>query len=1533
LRLRQEFLDALKECGASAAQGISSFEGSDENQALRSSASLETHCQQAESDMRETGEQGRRERRSAAASMATPFGKAEVDGAQGENLQYSSAMELSRSERAAFGRVAGARHNLVEVSSSLGPAEVCAEEEQARWEGKEEKGSQSQGPRRREAAHENGATRFQIEQARQGEGADHHRMAKRQQQLISGGEKRQGATIVAVAAVKEEGMQSQMSDARRVALGGAGREPEGRGSAKTNRADGMVMDGEDDGMEIARPARSGEARPGGIQRGVADGDLETTNGNWPGERSLSRRRRRQDAGGVVVPLEGGAEAAPGQNQGSGVEVGNTGVWEHMEGEDGTPTGGTIMKVMIAGIEVSVPLPPETFSAWKQRASLAGPSGAEDGESDHRGSSGRTQAAATATATADRHPVAFTTSSESEATGGVAPSTRRPGRDDRTRSSSTPRPFSSANAIEGVAKVGASEDDQQRPDADTTSPFALEEGYDDNVGAGGVLSAGDNISAAGLGRALASGSCDKTFAVGDEGDANTGGERHQRRRSSCRAAAAVASTKPATAIVEDVRQIEDGTRSRRSSQRHVQPESAPLDEALAGGPPQQLGPGRLHGHQNTLRPTSGDSANVVVAVDGDTARNTPATAARGAAGAPGEAAGGGTSANADGRDGNEIYFASSSEEDNENKDEDAGAVAKQNTQPPTDEAEGRNPRDNSIDDGVFDNSRRSFGTWGSSSWVEEDQAAAAAASEFAGGVGWRRLRRDTVTALVRQLGRATAERDRTRQQSWPRMDKDGEDGYLPPSPPLRRRIHHHHRRQSTPAPSPVAAATAPAAHHDAEGGVGASLGEEFYGGDRRRHSESSRRRKSGGSSEMVDNSGGGGGRKAGEDIDKVRLEAIQAAGGMPFGFPVDDGCGGDGDGDCGGVGIGGRGGGRGEKGTGERTAVGTATTSATAIAHGRKSGGQENTPPEPRRQASETRIAGFDSEVRPISIPSPVVGRRGEKNGPGHPATTSAARSGTRPGAGDSGYLPPGGQLGSSRVGAAGFSVISIPSPAGQFGCSPMPRSIRQAALLMRGAIRSLVRLALLNAWKRWTQNELPPLLPPKGPAEPPSETTDQSRSERRRHAGEEGLGVRVGEAGGKEGRGGNVDTPAEEGDAGAEEDEAKEDMWRRRQALLLSFVDGPNGEDEEGVTAETATAPVDGSADPGSDHRFGTVPGGGSGGVALPDDKRPGYGKKEPRAAKPAVPAKGDTAANEPPPAWREMEEKGQDRRGGRERARGMDERQKDKENEVPLLVTTERLTQEVAQQYSEPIRHWDKRERTQEQQPTHRFAPAAAAAAIADPTVAPLLSPRSPESGGDRTSAVPTPGSRRSRNSMQRQTFSVSSRSSSLEEWRGGNRSSPPRRPSPSFESAFPSPPLSPFVCRRRRRRHPMADCRLTYDQPTNYHHPQHTLSAVAAAHADPAGDAASPVIAAAAAAAAAHRGGTPPSIHGYGYRSPFLGVSDDDDGSTSNSGARGRRCSGSAAASGAAAAVVATAAREAVGGWTRPVLEGGSARLAEGE
>ncbi|CAN0121242.1 unnamed protein product, partial [Laminaria digitata] len=54
----------------------------------------------------------------------------------------------------------------------------------------------------------------------------------------------------------------------------------------------------------------------------------------------------------------------------GVEIGNSGVWEHVTGEEGTPTGGTIMKALIAGISVSIPVPAEAFCAWENRASPA-----------------------------------------------------------------------------------------------------------------------------------------------------------------------------------------------------------------------------------------------------------------------------------------------------------------------------------------------------------------------------------------------------------------------------------------------------------------------------------------------------------------------------------------------------------------------------------------------------------------------------------------------------------------------------------------------------------------------------------------------------------------------------------------------------------------------------------------------------------------------------------------------------------------------------------------------------------------------------------------------------------------------------------------------------------------------------------------------------------------------------------------------------------------------------------------------------------
>lgn len=86
----------------------------------------------------------------------------------------------------------------------------------------------------------------------------------------------------------------------------------------------------------------------------------------------------------------------------------------------------------------------------------------------------------------------------------------------------------------------------------------------------------------------------------------------------------------------------------------------------------------------------------------------------------------------------------------------------------------------------------------------------------------------------------------------------------------------------------------------------------------------------------------------------------------------------------------------------------------------------------------------------------------------------------------------------------------------------------------------------------------------------------------------------------------------------------------------------------------------------------------------------------------------------------------------------------------------------------------------------------------------------------------------------------------------------------------------------------------------------------------------------------ATAERSCPPPksssSIHRYGYRSPRFGVSEDGDSSCGGRGGGGwdgcspERLRSSATAGGAAVA------REVMG-WTRPVPEGGSMRLAAGE
>ena len=202
------------------------------------------------------------------------------------------------------------------------------------------------------------------------------------------------------------------------------------------------------------------------------------------------------------------------------------------------------------------------------------------------------------------------------------------------------------------------------------------------------------------------------------------------------------------------------------------------------------------------------------------------------------------------------------------------------------------------------------------------------------------------------------------------------------------------------------------------------------------------------------------------------------------------------------------------------------------------------------------------------------------------------------------------------------------------------------------------------------------------------------------------------------------------------------------------------------------------------------------------------------------------------------------------------------------------------------------------------------------------MMSPRSPGSGGGGgrggAAIIMTPGSRRSRHSTQRQTFSQSSSSGSSPRERGE------REGWDGCDSALPaSLVFTPTVSPVRRGRRPFPVDRQAESSP----------SYVRAYE-----------------AAAAERGGqspkSPVSIHSYGYRSPRYGASDDGESSSSRAaragaggggggGGNDRRGSSpgrsfSCAVSGGGAAAV--VARER-GGWTRPVIEGGSLLLAAGE
>ncbi|CAM9918802.1 unnamed protein product, partial [Scytosiphon promiscuus] len=132
------------------------------------------------------------------------------------------------------------------------------------------------------------------------------------------------------------------------------------------------------------------------------------------------------------------------------------------------------------------------------------------------------------------------------------------------------------------------------------------------------------------------------------------------------------------------------------------------------------------------------------------------------------------------------------------------------------------------------------------------------------------------------------------------------------------------------------------------------------------------------------------------------------------------------------------------------------------------------------------------------------------------------------------------------------------------GCSPRPRSTRQAALLMRGAVRSLVRFALLSAWRKWRQVELTPRPASQSKLSAPGDGSVSRREMRRRGRGGKmadnaaGEGCREGDRAEWE-----VEGPAAATAAAAAEE--KEAMWKERQALLLSFAPDSGKEHSEGA--------------------------------------------------------------------------------------------------------------------------------------------------------------------------------------------------------------------------------------------------------------------------------------------------------------------------------------------------------------------------------
>ena len=366
-----------------------------------------------------------------------------------------------------------------------------------------------------------------------------------------------------------------------------------------------------------------------------------------------------------------------------------------------------MKASIAGILVSIPLPQEAFCAWKKRV-LASSSPTNDGNTDDRNS--RT----------DGHHSSRATAPTADKAALDAPTSAPPPYQDRSRTSLPPA-YSSTKANAGGGGATRNEVVHRLNNTGTTESPALRKG---STGA----------------------------TVGDSSAGTSSGDQERRGRNCCSSLPTPdgPATPPlpppppphAPAPVAAIPLMVDGAGARENNPR-----------TSLGQDPRAARPGEYGKARETV---GGDGdppafrSDVYTVVESEIDGTlTPALAAANEAGGRSGAAGQRTARG--GAAGARPGPASHATADKRTRITPGGERANKNAALPAEEQ--TIVRKESVDGGAGEGTaqRAVPAAWGTGDRVNDDRAANAAASAIAG-VGWRNLRRDTVTALVRQLGR-------------------------------------------------------------------------------------------------------------------------------------------------------------------------------------------------------------------------------------------------------------------------------------------------------------------------------------------------------------------------------------------------------------------------------------------------------------------------------------------------------------------------------------------------------------------------------------------------------------------------------------------------------------------------------------------------------------------------------------------------------------------------------------------------------------